>query len=201
MAAEGGAAPSGRPRPWLLAALGVAVVIFAASYLNTGKPAPATPGPSNPRTQARAKTPETVQPGDLDVRLEELAQAHPPAQGIERNPFRFYVPPPPKPDPPVASTGRGGRGAAPPPELTPLPIGPPQPPPIPLKFIGTLDVPNLGKLAVFSDCRTTMRGKEGDIIDGRYRLVKIGVESVQMEYADGRGRTTIRMSGQDCVGK
>jgi hypothetical protein len=58
-----------------------------------------------------------------------------------------------------------------------------------------------GIIAAFSDCRTTMYGREGDLIDGRYRLVKIGVESVQMEYADGRGRTTIRMSGQECVGK
>ena len=44
-----------------------------------------------------------------------------------------------------------------------------------------------------------MRGREGDIIDGRYRLVRIGVESVVMEYLDGRGRTTIRLSGQECV--
>ena len=44
-----------------------------------------------------------------------------------------------------------------------------------------------------------MRGREGEIIDGRYRLVRIGVESVVMEYVDGRGRTTIRLSGQECV--
>ena len=46
-----------------------------------------------------------------------------------------------------------------------------------------------------------MRAHEGDIIAGQYRLVKIGVESVVMEYVDGRGRTTIRLSGQECVGK
>ena len=28
---------------------------------------------------------------------------------------------------------------------------------------------------------------EGDIIAGQYRLVQIGVESVVMEYVDGRG--------------
>jgi hypothetical protein len=58
-----------------------------------------------------------------------------------------------------------------------------------------------GKIASLSDCRVTMRGREGDTIDGRYRLVRIGVESVVLEYLDGRGRTTVRMSGQDCVGK
>ena len=43
--------------------------------------------------------------------------------------------------------------------------------------------------------------ERGEIVAGQYRLVHIGVESVVMEYADGRGRETIRMSGQECVGK
>jgi hypothetical protein len=82
------------------------------------------------------------------------------------------------------------------------PTGPAQPPAIPLKYIGLMEgVPGQGKVAAFSDCRTTMRGREGEIIAGQYRLVKIGVESVVVEYVDGRGRTTIRMSGQECVGK
>ena len=94
-------------------------------------------------------------------------------------------------------------GAAPPALRAPLdvPPGPPPPPPIPLKYIGLLEEKGGGKLAAFSDCRTTMRAHEGDIIAGQYRLVKIGNESVVMEYVDGRGRTTIRQSGQECVGK
>lgn len=197
MAGEPTSAVSARPRPWLLAALGIAVVIAAASYFWPVKSAaPAAPS-SNRRPQARAKaTPDTVKPADLDVRLEALTQARPEAQASNRNPFRFYVPPPPPP-PPVEHSGRGP-GAVPPVDTGP--IGPPPPPPITLKFIGTLETRG-GKIAVFSDCRTTMNGKEGDIIDGRYRLVKIQVESVVMEYADGRGRTTIRESGQECVGK
>jgi hypothetical protein len=47
-----------------------------------------------------------------------------------------------------------------------------------------------------------MRAREGEIIAGQYRLVRIGKESVVLEYADGRGTpTTIRQSGQECVGK
>ena len=198
MAADA-AATSSRPRPWLLVALGLAVVVAIVSFAGGGKPAAPKVPPSNPRTHARAKTPETVKPADLDVRLDELRQPRPATGASERNPFRFYTPPPPAP-PAVPRGGPGRQGPAPPPQPPPD-VGPPQPPPIPLKFIGTLDVPNVGKIAVFSDCRTTMRGKEGDLIDGRYRLVRIGVESVVMEYADGRGRTTIRESGQECVGK
>jgi hypothetical protein len=69
-----------------------------------------------------------------------------------------------------------------------------------MKYIGYMDTRS-GKIANFSDCRATYRGREGEIVGGQYRLVRIGVESVVMEYPDGRGRTTLRMSGQECVGK
>ena len=54
-----------------------------------------------------------------------------------------------------------------------------------------------GKVAIFRDSGgNIIDGKEGAIIDGRYRLLKIGVESADLAYADGRGRQTIRLSGQ-----
>jgi hypothetical protein len=193
-------APPGRPRPWLLGVLALAVVLALVSWLAPGKSAAPAPGPSIPRTPASAKTVETVEPGDLDVRLGELKQPRPGTESSERNPFRFYVKP--APPPPVVPKGEGnGRGGPPPPPIAPVPAEPPGPPPIPLKYIGDLEVPGVGKVAAFSDCRSTMRGREGEIIAGQYRLVRIGVESVVMEYVDGRGRITIRKSGQECVGK
>lgn len=197
MATDTSTQPSGRPRPWLLVALGVAVVLALLSTFMSGKSAAPTPLSSNPRAAARGKKVDNVQPSDLNVHLEALKEQKPPADSNDRNPFRFYVKPPP---PPPKTT------AAPPPPpqpfVPPAPVGPPPPPPIPLKYIGLLEgVQGMGKLAVFSDCRTTMRAREGEIIAGQYRLVTIGAESVVMEYADGRGRTTIRMSGQECVGK
>ena len=39
-------------------------------------------------------------------------------------------------------------------------------------------------------------GKEGDTIEGRYRMVKIDREVIELSYVDGRGRQTIRLSGQ-----
>ena len=91
-----------------------------------------------------------------------------------RNPFRFQPKPPPAP-PPVAR---------PVPQVVapPVPTGPPPPPPIPLKFIGTVEPAPGDRVAALSDCRYTFRGREGDIVDGRYRLVRIGVESIVMEY-------------------
>ena len=51
------------------------------------------------------------------------------------------------------------------------------------------------KIAVLSDGRAVFYGKAGDIIEGRYRIVRIGAESVEVGYVDGRGSTTIRLSG------
>ena len=189
---------SWRPRPALLVALAITVMVALVSFVMPEKPAAPSARPSNPRIQVRGKAAAgTVKPADLDVRLEELKEPRPAAQPSDRNPFRFYVPPPPPPPPPPPRV----ETARPVEPMVPVePPQPPPPPPIPLKFIGTLQTRG-GTIAAFSDCRTTMRGKEGDVIDGRYRLVKIGVESVVMEYLDGRGRTTIRESGQECVGK
>jgi hypothetical protein len=198
MATEPASPGSGRPRPWLLVALGVVLAVFLATKF---WPAP-KPEPAPPRAQPRAstKTAENgpVDPEELKVQLEALKAPRPePGEG-ERNPFRFYQrPPPPLPPAPPAP-----KATAPPEDIQP--IGPPPPPPlppIPMKFIGTVEGRGVGKIAAFSDCKRTFYGREGDIVDGRYKLVKIGVESVVMMYADGRGQQTIRLTGQDCVGK
>jgi hypothetical protein len=77
------------------------------------------------------------------------------------------------------------------------PAGPAQPPPIPLKFIGIVEAPGqLKRIAALVD--TTGRafgGAEGDVVAGQYRILKIGVESIEMSYLDGRGRQTIRLTG------
>ena len=197
MATDASTRPAGRPRPWLLVALAVVVVVALISWL-PGKSAAPTQTPSNPRATPKAKTADNVQPGDLEVHLGALNDPRPGAEENDRNPFRFYVKPPPPP-PPLPKVETPARGTEPTGPI--VPPGPPPPPPIPLKYIGLLEEKGGGKLAAFSDCRTTMRAHEGDIIAGQYRLVKIGNESVVMEYVDGRGRTTIRQSGQECVGK
>ena len=202
METEAAARPaSGKPRPWLLIGLGVAIAAYAYTLLGPGNSAPASVAPSNaPRSaaapQANGKG-GPIDPKDLKVRLEDLAAAHPDADKAGRNPFKFYVPPPPPPPP------------APPPNPNPVPVfnpraapaPPPGPPPIPLKFIGILQTKSGEKIAAFSDCQKTWRGREGEVVAGQYRLMKIGIESVTMEYLDHKGQQTIRMSGQDCIGR
>jgi hypothetical protein len=63
-----------------------------------------------------------------------------------------------------------------------------------LKFIGLLDTPERGQLAILSDSRgNVFYGKEGDIIEGRYRVLKVGPDAAELSYTDGRGRQTIRL--------
>jgi hypothetical protein len=65
-----------------------------------------------------------------------------------------------------------------------------------LKFIGTLEQGTM-RVAIFSDGRgVPLYAAEGKLVLGQYKVVKIGVESVVMEYADGKGRETIPMRGQ-----
>jgi hypothetical protein len=201
------AAPSKRPSPLLLALLGLTVVAAAAMKL-MGSASPGTAA-SNSSSQARAAAqarPDPsgrpggpIDPSVLDVHLEVLEAERPAATEAQRNPFRFRPPPAPPPPPPAA----GKPSAAPmPPPMPTGPPPPPPPPPITVKFIGLLDRADGTRLAVFSDCsagRRQSHAKEGETVDGRYRLVKIGRESVIIEHLDGRGRTTLASGGQECV--
>ena len=79
------------------------------------------------------------------------------------------------------------------------PSGPPPPPPVPpiaLKFIGVLEAAAPQTIAMLSDGRgAPIYGKKGISVEGRYRILRIGAESIEMAYLDGRGRQTIRLSG------
>jgi hypothetical protein len=196
---EASQAGPGRPRPWLLVAFGIAVVLFAATWFWPVNPAPPAAGPSNaPRPTTAARSDTAIDPEALDVRLDALEVSRDFGEGADRNPFRFQ----PKPEP-VRPVDPGPPAPVGPPPPPPGPVGPPPPPPIGdrVKFIGIVEKEPGLRVAAFSDCRMTTHAAEGGIVFGQYRLVKIQVETVVMEYLDGRGRTTIRLSGAECVGK
>jgi hypothetical protein len=131
------------------------------------------------------------------VKLDALGRdtPEPASEGGRRNPFRMGAAPAPVPEGTSAS-----RVSAKPPPLMPEPIGPPPVPPlppIPYRFIGILSgAPGQGRIAVLTDGRTVVHGAVNQNIEGRYRIVQIGEESLQIEYADGRGRQTLRLLGQ-----
>ena len=75
-----------------------------------------------------------------------------------------------------------------------MPTGPPPPPPITLKFIGVVHAGGRA-VAVLSDGRDILYGREGEVVDGRYLIVKINVETIEVSYPDGSGRRVIRLTG------
>ena len=170
----------------LLVAVSLVLVVVVLAR-RSDSPAGRAPAPSNSR-RARAAAANTTVPAD--VKLELLKTAPGELEPSTRNPFQFKPKAPPPAPRRVATVAP--IVVAPP----PVPQGPPPLPPIALKYIGVLDTAQ-GRVAVFRDAGgDIVNGKEGDIIDGRYRLLKIGVESADLAYVDGRGRQTIRLSGQ-----
>ena len=74
MGTESSTPPSGRPRPWLLVALGAAVVLVLLSTFMAGKSATPSAPASNRRASGRvAKNVDNVQPGDLVIVVRDCA--------------------------------------------------------------------------------------------------------------------------------
>ena len=166
----------------------LAVVILVVAFRAWTRTSAAPVSSSNERegvtTAPRRPAAATAAP---DVHLPLLEAKRPKPAAGERNLFRFKPKAPPPPPAPTV-------GVAPP----ATPAGPPPPPPLPpitLKFIGIVDTPGREKFAVLSDGRNVFHGREGDIIEGRFRILRIGAESIEMAYLDGRGRQTIRLTG------
>lgn len=182
---------------WLLggarrfAVAGGALVVVAAAIVS----GPADDSPAErPATPSNAAAPGTVPPKTdvVHVELERLDRRPVAPVDAARNPFRFHAPAPR----PAARTERAVAKRAVPEERS-LAREAVDPPPIPLQFIGFTDpegdAPPVG---TFSDGRgNVFHGRQGDIIEGRYRVLRIGSDSAELAYLDGRGRQTIRMAG------
>jgi hypothetical protein len=184
-----------RQREIAIGAAAVVIVAIAVYRISTTvSPSPAATASAPVVTHATGQ-PLPNQKGQVaGIDLDALHTGRPEPVGSRRNPFRFT----PKPAPPPPPGSRGSATPMPPP--MPMPTGPiePAPPPrITLKFIGVMESGRAGKYAILTDGRgLPIYGKEGQVIEGRYRIMRIGVESVDLAYLDGRGRQTIRQTGQ-----
>jgi hypothetical protein len=112
-----------------------------------------------------------------------------------RNPFAYGARPAPPAPPPV-------RPVTPPPSpviaLPALPAAPQGPPPIGLKLTGITIIQASGRPMVsLKDpvSSAVFQAFEGDIVDGRYRVVKVSGQSVVLSYLDGSGSRMISLGG------
>ena len=173
------------------AALGV-LAVFAVIYLvsSTWSPGSApsstavaaaptsipAPSPAVPRGTIRGK--KTASPDSLDptLRLDLLAsseQVH--YAGSGRNIFMS------QPDPVIEkplATGAAGGDVTPPPYVPPTP---PPPPPINLKFYGFASQPGEPKRVFLSQGEDVFIAGEGDIVNRRYKVVRITNSAVEVQ--------------------
>jgi hypothetical protein len=169
----------------------IAIVIWSVRSASAPGPTTETAG----RTSAAPASQPARDPNTLTaIDLQALEAERPEPEGSNRNPFRF------KSRAPAPSPQKGPSPMMP--QTSPVLTGqiePPSLPRIPLKFIGLLSSqhdPKVGRVAILSDGRGVYYGRENETIEGRYRILKIGVESIDLAYLDGRGRQTIRLTGQ-----
>ena len=186
-----------RNRSVVLAAVGGGAILLA-GVMTTRNDVPAAQRPDRVRTTARQ-----TRRGEVplnDVKLEALHRAPGTLDEPGRNPFRFEARSSPAPSaaavPPRTASSAPARITSP---ASPAPpTAPAGPPPIALKFIGLVEAPSqAGRVAILSDGKgNVFYGREGDAIEGQYRMLKISPELIELSYMDGRGRQTIRLSGQ-----
>ena len=183
-----------RRREITLAVVAVALAGTAMWGLRpTNSAAPA--GQSAVRNSSAPANKQRADKGVSGIDLQALESERPEPERSNRNPFRFKQTPSPSSSTPAPRTTT----IAPPPSDHAMTSIDPGPPRIPLKFIGVVEAqqdPKIGRVAILSDTRGVYHGRENDTIEGRYRILKIGVESVDLAYLDGRGRQTIRLTGQ-----
>lgn len=128
---------------------------------------------------------------ELEVRLEALDRARPQVALQPRNPFRFGsstaiapsvrdVAPPP------------GTGEPPPPFPSVADVAPR----VRLRMIGLVDTPDTaGRIAVLTDGDIVLYGRAGEVVEGRYRILNVGPQSVEIETVDGGRRQVLRLNG------
>jgi hypothetical protein len=154
-----------------------------------GPAASATPPAGVPAPNRAARTIPSVA-------LAALGQEHTEPVDTGRDPFRFGAAPDARR---AGSTPLAGAVPVPGPAAPRLPAGPiepPGPPPIVLKFIGFAKQGTAGRLyAVLRDDRGMYYGAEGDVVEGRYRILRVTTNAVDIAYVDGRGRTSIPLTG------
>ena len=160
--------------------------------------------PTSPRTteefrpSLKPKRPEDrVDPMSIDptLRLDLLAKVQAvDMQGGNRNLFQFSTaPPPPLPKEPIVKVaGAGGKNPNQPPPGPPPPPAAAAPPPIQLKYYGYSSARGDNrKHAFFLDGDEILVAGEGDMVKKRYRVVRIGVNSVVMEDTQFKHEQTL----------
>lgn len=178
----------------------IALMVVAALSLSYMLSRPGTPAAAAPPAAAPARRPpprrapataaQTAENLDPTLRLTLLRSSEGVKyEGTGRNIFRAQAEEP-LPEPKVNPLTEQQKKPEPPP-------GPPPPPPIPLKFYGFANTPGESAKKVFlSEGENIFIAGEGDVVNRRYKVVRIGPASVEIEDLLNNNRQTIPLSSQ-----
>ena len=110
-----------------------------------------------------------------------------------RDLFDFGVPPTPPPTPPpsaIVATPVGPPLPPPPPTPTPLP-------PLTVRYVGAIEDKRGLKVAVFlTDKEEVLTGQAGQLVGNRFRIVRIGLESVDIQEVGSEQTRRIPLGGK-----
>ncbi len=174
---------------------------------NISRPDPAlVPAQPSPRARARRdaragvefkmRVGDGVDPASIDptLRLDLLAKVQAVTlQGGERNLFQFGAAPMPKtPEPKVIPKSPAALAAAAESVAPAEPVKPP-PPPIPLTFYGYSQARPGVKRAFFLDGDDIIVADEGSLVKKRYKVLRIGINSVVVEDTEQKREQTLAL--------
>jgi hypothetical protein len=169
-----------REKRLMLVSAAIVAVVLAASWLRHRSPTVAS------TTAARGGRERLPPVPRID--LGRLPRERPPLEAGRRDIFAFGPPPtlpaPPRPvGPPPTTMSMEAQVIVP----TPPPV--PRLPPLNLKYIGSVDNGKGLRVAVLlTDKNELLTGQSGEVLANRYKIAKIGLESVDLEEV-GTGQT------------
>jgi hypothetical protein len=173
-------------RRWIAPGLAVAAALVGWMVLRN-------PAPTVAPSASAAETPKGPGRRDPDLPRIDLARLDRPrpASGIGRRDLFDFATPPPTPPPPMPS--------APPVVEAPPPVTAPTPPPLSplnIKYIGAFEGKKGLKVAVLmTDRKEILTGQAGEVVANRYRIVRIGLESVDVQEVGSEQVRRIPLKG------
>jgi hypothetical protein len=174
-----------RPRKGLLLLLGLLAAVAVVRFWPEGAPVPA--GPVRPAGAATAPRPGGTPGTTAQIPPLVLGEGRGEIGGaVVRNVFAFHVPPtatpkpvPPTPTPlPAPCSPLFVGPCRPAPTPTPTPIVAPA---VPYRAVGIFG-PRDRPIVTFEDGGRLINAREGDILDGRFILRRVGRESVDFAF-------------------
>ena len=162
-----------RPRWIVFAAAGAVILLAAYALMPADAPGPATP----------VRAGERSRPGPAESPLPVIDFARianpPPAPGLgTRDLFDFAAPPPPPVPLPGSAEGGDPKPHEPPPITVPTPM---PPPPLNIKYIGAVERRGVKVAMLMTERSEVLTGQVGEVVGNRFRIVKIGLESVDIQ--------------------